>query len=550
MEYLPPPPAEKILGLDPRGLLARHDVAERLRAWLPPEPEEIAELFPQFALLEIIGRGGMGAVYRARQPTLGREVAIKLLPAEAAADAAFAERFRVEAQALARLQHPHIVAIYETGETSAGHLFIVMEYVPGQDLAARLAQGRLPVARALAIASEVCAALEYAHAHGVIHRDIKPGNVLLADDGTVKVADFGVAHVQREIERTRLTFTGIAIGTPDYMAPEQRTGRPVDARADLFSLGVMLYEMLTGELPLGTWQPPSRKTRTALHLDAIVEKAMQPDPAHRPQTAAELRSKLEGKAHFPRHFGWFAMVAVLGLATAGMWQHRRSPAEAGLGRTNPSGPPTRGELAPFSPAATAAGRHLPLAALDLSRDILLGNWQWLDGLAGGTLRLAYSQRSLLNSVRLPVRPEARAYDARWELQLDSAHEGDDFLLAFPAGEARALLVLDLYNISGLELVAGADWRRNATTIERALPRQRFLPATLKVRPTGERVAITVTLEGETFIAWEGRQSDLTLPPDFTSRELIAEAGPVLMVSSFKGGLQVRNFEVVIEPEER
>ena len=204
----------------------------------------------------------------------------------------FAERFRNEARILAQLQHPNIVAIHETGQTAAGHLFIIMELVNGRDLGELLAKGPLPPARALAIASAVCAALEFAHHHGVVHRDIKPANVLIAEDGAVKVADFGVARVRAETNETKLTFTGLALGTPDYMAPEQRDGREVDGRADLFSLGVMLYEMLTGELPRGACQPPSRKAPTSTRLDALVEKAMQSDPARRPQSAAELRAGL------------------------------------------------------------------------------------------------------------------------------------------------------------------------------------------------------------------------------------------------------------------
>jgi Protein kinase domain len=545
MEGTPLNPTEKILGLDPRALLSRRDTAERLRAWLPPEPEEIAPLFAQFEIREIIGRGGMGAVYRARQHSLDRDVAIKLLPAEAAADSAFAERFRNEARALARLQHPNIVAIHESGQTSAGHLFIVMEYVAGHDLAALLAKGPLPAARALGIASTVCAALEFAHMHGVIHRDIKPANVLIADDGTVKVADFGVARLPRDDGDTRLTYTGLAVGTPDYMAPEQRNGGTVDSRADLFSLGVMLYEMLTGELPRGAWQPPSRKAGTGANLDAVVEKAMQPDPAHRPQTAAELRAGIERKAaSFPRKHWLPPAAAVLVIASAGAWMLRDKPATPGLAAPVIPKQPGRGEIGPFTSAAATAGRHTPLALLDLNRDVLFGIWAWLDATAGGTLAAAYSENSKLNCVRLPVQPGTRAYEASWELLFE--HKGSDCSLVLPAGAARVVLALDLYDVSGLEFIGGKYWNKNATSVQRELPQGRFIPVALKVRPDGANVAITVTLDGAPFIQWQGPQSDLTLPPEFADRTAIREAGSVLLLASAKGGIRVRNFEVTIK----
>lgn len=532
---------EKILGLDPRALLARRDTAERLRAWLPPEPEEIAPLFPQFEILEIIGRGGMGAVYRARQPSLNRLVAIKLLPAEAAADSVFAERFRNEARVLAQLQHPHIVAIHETGQTAAGHLFIIMEFVSGHDLAQLLAPGPLPAEHALGIASAVCAALEFAHRHGVVHRDIKPANVLIANDGTVKVADFGVARVRSDTGDTRLTFTGLAVGTPDYMAPEQRHGGEVDGRADLFSLGVMLYEMLTGELPRGAWQPPSRKASTSTHLDAVVEQAMQPDPARRPQTATELRAGLAGVPTSRRHLRWMLLAtATLAIVGAITWPLREPP-------DAPPESSVKTRLRTGAPAELSApGTIIPFPKLDLARDGLFGHWQWQDGIAGSALSVSYTPARALKAVRLPVSPGGRAFDLRGEIFFE--HRGSDLSLMFPAGLARLVLTLDLYDTSGLELIAGATYMKNATTVHRQLPYARFLPLTLGVRPDGERVAITVTLDGQPFLQWEGQQSELKLPDDFSTRQQIADAGPALILASSSGGVQVRNVQVVILPE--
>ena len=529
-----PPTTERILGLDPRALLARRDTADRLRAWLPPEPEEIATLFPQFEILEIIGRGGMGAVYRARQTSLNRLVAIKLLPPEAAADPAFAARFANEARILAQLQHPHIVAVHETGRTAAGHLFIVMEFVNGHDLAQLLTQGPLPTARALGIARAVCEALEFAHQHGVVHRDIKPANVLIAEDGAVKVADFGVARVRAETDETRLTFTGLALGTPDYMAPEQRQGGEVDGRADLFSLGVMLYEMLTGELPRGAWQPPSRKSPTSAHLDAVVEKAMQADPARRPRSATELRASLAQNAssRSPIRLALVGMAALILIGATG-WAVRQMRDGSSESAAGP------GQLSP-------PGRYAPLATLQLARDGLFGYWRWIDDQPGGTIATDYAQSNMLRAVRLPFAPGGRAFDLHCEVFFE--HQGADLSVLFPAGKAEPALTLDLYDASGLELVQGLEFARNATAVRGALPYGRFLALHLRVRPQGERVTISVTLDGRPFIQWEGAQSELTPYSSFAQRKMIAEARAHLILASAHGGVRVREARVEIPPE--
>ena len=539
-----PQTPEKILGLDPRALLARRDTAERLRAWLPPEPEEIAPLFPQFEILELIGRGGMGAVYRARQPSLNRLVAIKLLPAEAAADSVFAERFRNEARVLAQLQHPHIVAIHETGQTAEGHLFIVMEFVRGHDLAQLIAKGPLPTVRALSIANAVCAALEFAHEHGVVHRDIKPANVLIADDGTVKVADFGIARIQTEAGDTRLTFTGLVLGTLDYMAPEQRRGGEVDGRADLFSLGIMLYEMLTGDLPRGAWQPPSRKATTSARLDALLEKVVQSDPTNRPQTAAEFRAELMEVSVARRGLHWISIAliaSVLALFCGWWWLSPQSASSDVRGPGPPVEPPPQVQV-----LNSLVGTLTPLATLDIHKDVLLGNWQWVDGVEGGTLEVGYTQPPSLKVVRLPHPLGSRAFDLSCKIFFN--HRGSEMSLIFPAGATRLALTLDLYDTSGLELIAGADYMKNVTTVNRSLPYERFLPLTLKVRPDGGRVAITVTLDEAPFIHWEGLQSDLRIPTDFAQPNLTAQAGSALLLASAWGGVKIIDVVVKIAPE--
>lgn len=255
----------------------------------PPAPEDLAEKFPQLEILELIGQGGMGAVYKARQRKLDRPVALKILPTEMGGDANFAERFAREARMMAKLQHPHIVLIHDFGETNGLH-YLLMEYVEGINLREALRDERFATEETLRIVGQIAAALDYAHGLGMIHRDIKPENILLSPTGDVKVADFGLAKLlKRPPEEQSLTATRHAVGTPHYMAPEQwQPSVPTDHRADIYALGVLLYEMLTGELPLGRFEPPSQKATIDPRLDEVVLRAMQTDPENRYRDAAEM----------------------------------------------------------------------------------------------------------------------------------------------------------------------------------------------------------------------------------------------------------------------
>ncbi len=308
-------------GLDLDGLLAeglRSPSARTPVAWEPPSPEALKGVVPGHEILRLIGRGGMGAVYEARQTELERRVAIKLLPPELGADAAFAERFRREAQLLARLRHPNILSVFGFGQSAAGHLYFAMELVEGGDLGALLKRGPLPPVEALRLVKEICAALEAAHAEGVVHRDVKPSNILLAADGTVKVADFGIA-VSGGPPEERLTRTGIAVGTFEYAAPEQAAGTAVDPRSDLYSVGVLCYELLTGRLPRGIFDPPSKvNAAVSPAMDPVVHTAMQSDPDRRYQTAAELHQAItRSETGLPLHRRQpRLMVACIGLLLA------------------------------------------------------------------------------------------------------------------------------------------------------------------------------------------------------------------------------------------
>lgn len=261
----------------------------------PPAPEEIARHFPGLEIETVIGRGGMGVVYRARQKKLGRAVALKLLAPELSGDPAFAERFLREARAMARLEHPNIVAVHDFGETD-GLCWILMEHVEGVNLRQALAAGEITPARALAIVPKLCAALQAAHELGVVHRDIKPENVLLGADGGVKIADFGLAKLTGPGgPEAALTQTDAAMGTLHYMAPEQLVGaREVDHRADIYSLGVVFYEMLTGELPLGRFEPPSQRAVVGAGVDEIVMRTLERAPEKRYQAAVEVKTDVEG----------------------------------------------------------------------------------------------------------------------------------------------------------------------------------------------------------------------------------------------------------------
>jgi tRNA A-37 threonylcarbamoyl transferase component Bud32 len=261
--------------------------------FVAPSTRDLAPHFPQLEILGLIGHGGMGAVYKARQTKLDRLVALKILPHEAGDDPAFAERFVREARALARLQHPHIVTVHDFGE-AGGFYYLVMEFVDGSNLRQVMKDGRVAPDRALAVLIDLCEALSYAHQNDVVHRDLKPENVLIDRRGQVKLADFGLAKLVNP-DPAALTLTEIhqAVGTPHYMAPEQLE-RPaeVDRRADIYSLGVVAYEMLTGELPLGRFDPPSKRSGVHRTLDDVVMKALERDPARRYQSADEMLAVL------------------------------------------------------------------------------------------------------------------------------------------------------------------------------------------------------------------------------------------------------------------
>lgn len=301
-------PHSPLGGLSPADLLRQGAAEDTLldgvrEAFEPPSLLELEVVFPQFEILELIGQGGMGAVYKVRQRQLDRVVALKILPPGIGGDAAFADRFAREAKALAKLNHPGIVTIHEFG-CSGGLYFIVMEFVDGVNLRQLLKGGRISPREALAIVPQICDALQFAHDLGIVHRDIKPENLLIDRRGRVKVADFGLAKLVGgdPDEEAAAVFAGGSLqteggkvmGTPRYMAPEQ-IERPaeVDHRADIYALGVVFYQMLTGELPGERLDAPSRKVSVDVRLDEIVLRALEKDPELRFQQASVMKTRVE-----------------------------------------------------------------------------------------------------------------------------------------------------------------------------------------------------------------------------------------------------------------
>jgi serine/threonine protein kinase len=339
-----PLPAGVLAGLCPACLLKQGAADEtasggQASPFQPPPVAELAPLFPQLEILELIGKGGMGAVYKARQKQLDRIVALKILPPGIGRDAAFAGRFAREAKALAKLNHPGIVTLYEfgnvgqasslspssptnpslTGEQTKNNetgkmpvplYYFLMEFVDGVNLRQLLHAGRIAPREALAIVPQICDALQFAHDQGIVHRDIKPENILLDRRGRVKVADFGLAKLvqldgraelplgqdaqQRAPTDDALTGAGKVMGTPNYMAPEQvEHPNEVDHRADIYALGVVFYQMLTGELPGKHLEPPSSKVQIDVRLDEVVLRALEKKPELRYQQVSEVRTCVE-----------------------------------------------------------------------------------------------------------------------------------------------------------------------------------------------------------------------------------------------------------------
>ena len=256
--------------------------------------EQLDELFTDLEIIGLIGQGGMGAVYQARQKQLDRIVALKVIMPGLTNDPTFSERFAREARALAKLTHAHIVTVYDFGTVDQMG-YLIMEYVDGINLRDAIREKTIGPDEALKIVPQICEALQFAHDEGVVHRDIKPENILLNSRGQIKIADFGLAKMlDRETGNYTLTATHQIVGTRNYMAPEQiEKPESVDHRADIYSLGVVFYELLTGELPIGRFAVPSEKASINEHLDDVVLRTLEKEPGKRFQQASEFKTAVE-----------------------------------------------------------------------------------------------------------------------------------------------------------------------------------------------------------------------------------------------------------------
>jgi len=467
---------------------------------------------PGCEVIGFIGRGGMGAVYKARQQSLNRMVAVKLLSIQMQPEGLdFASRFRVEAQAMARLAHPNIVSVHDFGSTADGRFFYVMELVDGTDLSRRILDvGRLPPAEVLRIMLAVCAALECAHAQGVLHRDIKPSNILISQAGVVKVADFGLAKVD-DPATASLTLSGTTMGSHGYAAPEVflKAGT-ADHRADIYSLGVLLYQMLTGNLPRGMFKLPSERVPGLdARLDEVICKAMEEDREDRYQSIAEMRVPLEEvfasftapalpvtpvevvkEGALARHepgvvvrLSWkrvtLAAAAVLVLGTTLWYGNKPGTAETGL-----------------EESMREEGWQNLLAPLDLKKQSAIGHWI----VENGVLTNRYDAGTAM--LKLPV-DTPMSYDLRVRTTPQRCTDG---YLIFPLqhGAHAGTLVIDDSHapVTGFESVGGKRKADLAETISRRTP---FLPLgqTYELLFHVRNEGLLVLVNGEPLYRWKG-----------------------------------------------
>lgn len=329
----------------------------------PPSVEGLnASIGDRYVILELVSVGGMGAVYKAQQPMLERVVAVKLLPpsGDEGDKLDFAERFRREAKAMAQLDHPNIISVYDFGETSDGLAYFVMEFVDGTDLHKLIYGSNLEMTHILGWFGYLCSAMEYAHSRSVVHCDLKPANIMIAKDGRVKVADFGLAHLRNRDDESELS----ALGTPVYGAPELGDpSKEIDERADIFSLGILLYEMLTRQVPEKGWTPPST-LNPALdgQFDNLILTCVQHDPEKRFQKVSHLTAAIANL--LGRKRGSAAKkgpAKKTGPAKKGVAAKKTAPAKKAAAPTK-KGPPAKKVIGPVAPSKKAVAKKAPVGA--------------------------------------------------------------------------------------------------------------------------------------------------------------------------------------------
>jgi predicted Ser/Thr protein kinase len=526
-------------------------MAPAWQSWQPPAVMELRAMLPQYEIQGFLGRGGMGAVYQGRQVALDRTVAIKILSDDlGTTDPSFVERFKNEARAMARLSHPGIVTIYDFGETPQGLLFIVMEFVAGTDVQKMIsASKRLPPDRAMNITAQVCDALHYAHERGIIHRDIKPGNIMVGHDGFVKVTDFGLAKISCSGETMGLTHSRLAMGTMHYMAPETLVlGTQLDQRADIYALGVMLYHMLTGKLPQGMFELPSLQVAGLdTRYDGVIATALQESPGMRYRTAADMRGDLikivtqpvpvaDGQgtvlalaarsplqqadrnswigASYPgsrvRHWAW-AAAPLTGIAAV-TWMFWGKIDETFLGMS---------DLAPHPVAAHPLkdGWTDLISGIRLPEDSLAGSWQVING------ELHAAADSPWPLCLLDINYQGGSYDLEITLTRGQG-SGSGIHTSICKDGFGGVVVFDYFKtdrdihegkkLAGLEAIRGQ--RLGSGPASSYALRRQWLPAGQKktILIQVREVGLLVKLDLEEVIRWQGDWSDVAQGAYFRS----------------------------------
>ncbi|NUQ64404.1 MAG: serine/threonine protein kinase [Pirellulales bacterium] len=503
----------------------------------------------RYRLLRRIGRGGMGDVYLGHDDSLARNVAVKVLPAELSRDESFVRRFRTEASAAAQVTHPNVVRVYLIGE-EAGRHFFVMEWIDGESLAERLGRlGRFPPGETLDILEQCLAGLAAAHGRGLIHRDVKPANILLdRESGRAVVADFGLAH--RMSDHTRLTATGTIMGTVDYIAPEQATGAKVDARADIYALGVIAYQMLSGRLPHEA-DSPTGVLYQHIHLDPVALEEAAPDvpaplcrivarmmakqPQNRYQNCAEVIQDLRA-FRGALAFGGDSVPVVLGGRGEPASESPTVPARAVSDRKyRPGGPAilAGGLIAAVACAAVlVAWRQqasvpvrppVPEAA---DKEALPADAHLIDPRAGEWVSLLEHYRpeeavvwgewsAESDGLRVKTGQGARmmlpvtAADGDYSLEVSftrNAGEGS-VVLILPAGSEVCELTLHGWDgIDGIEVIDGKRANENATTRTSVFENLKRYLVQVNVHVQAGEAAIDVLLNGEPYMQWQGKAS--------------------------------------------
>lgn len=542
-------PRDPTADLLARGLAGGTDA--KPAAWQAPSAESLAEVFPGLRVVSLAGRGGMGAVYRAEQIRLGRTVAVKIMPPEITPDPMARERFEREARVLSGLNHPHVLQIFDFGALPDGTLYLVTEWAEGGDLARLLAGKPQPLAFVQDWVAQIASALDAAHARGIVHRDLKPANVLVRADGRLALADFGLAHAQGQGFTTSLTMTGMIFGTFDYMSPEQMTpGAAVTAQTDIYALGVMTYQMITGRVPKGAYTRPSRFTDAPAAVDALIDAAMSNEAELRPKKAGDFARNLSAITGVkPKtRWGWIAggVLVTAGAVAAWVLMPTESvsppavrPAPVPVSAEVAVAPPPAVVEMPVSPEpavepviapaaspvaaepvlvdAPAAHVSAPTQTPQVKKAVPQVPWTWVLSEvtpARDALRGTWSMRGKelvagndICVLRLPVQV-AENYDVAVEFTRTGGRNSIGVFLPTRSGEG--VFELDAWDmgIGGVQRINGQDMREHGQYFPAKLINGEKQQVILQVR--GSRVS--ATWNGEPRMTWDlaGRRFDSTL----------------------------------------